>query len=81
MKQAVSMKTAGKYESAIGDAKQRFGQAFRRAVRCLHDAKEEYDKVQAIYSESMDFPAVERLGDRILGEVLELERKIREATA
>ncbi len=79
--QAVSMKIAGKYESAIADAKQRFGQAVRRAVRCLHDAKEEYDKVQAIYSESMDFPAVERLGDRILGEVLELERKIREATA
>lgn len=79
--QAVSTRTAGKYESVICDAKQRFGHAFRRAVQCLHEAKQEYDKVQAIYSESMDFPAVERLGDRILGEVLELERKIREATA
>jgi hypothetical protein len=79
--QAVSNTTVGKYESVICDAKQRFGQAFRRATQCLHEAKQEYDKVQAIYSESMDFQAVERLGDRILGEVLELERKIREATA
>jgi adenylylsulfate kinase-like enzyme len=79
--QAVSTRAISKYESVICDARQRFGQAFQRAVQCLHEAKQEYDKVQAIYSESMDFSAVERLGDRILGEVLELERKIREATA
>jgi ABC-type phosphate/phosphonate transport system ATPase subunit len=80
-RQAVSDKTVAKYDSVITDSKQRFHQAFQRAIEFLKKAKQEYDKVQAIYSESMDFPAVERLGDRILGEVLELERKVREATA
>lgn len=79
--QAVLRNIAAKYDSVIADSKRRFHQAFRRAVDFLNKAKQEYDKVQAIYSESMDFQAVERLGDNILGEILELERKIREATA
>jgi len=51
-----------------------------KAVRCFHRAKQEYDKVQAIYSESMDFSQVERLVDGILGEILELAEEIKEAT-
>lgn len=78
---AVNTEALSKYESVITGSRQRFHQAFTRAVEALHMAKEQYDKVQAIYSESMDFPAVERLGDRILGEVLELEQRVREATA
>ena len=79
--QAVSDRIIAKYNSVITGSKHRFHQAFGRAIEFMNNAKQEYDKVQAIYSESMDFQAVERLGDRILKEVLELERKIREATA
>ncbi len=79
--QAVSSRTVAKYDSVITESKHRFHRAFERAIECLYNAKKEYDKVQAIYSESMDFQAVEHLGDSILKEVLELEQKIRDATA
>ena len=78
---AVENKIITKYDSVITCSEQRFLQAMARAIEFLNKARQEYDKIQAIYSENMDFQAVERLGDGILGEVLELERKIREATA
>ena len=78
--QILSTKIAGKYRFFVSDAKQRFQDVLEKAVKCFHQAKQEYDKVQAIYSESMDFSQVERLGDGILGEILELAEEIKEAT-
>lgn len=79
--QILSTKIAGKYRFFVSDAKQRFQDVLEKAVRCFHRAKQEYDKVQAIYSESMDFSQVERLGDGILGEILKLAEEIKEATS
>ncbi|MFZ5923870.1 MAG: PRK06851 family protein [Bacillota bacterium] len=81
MKVALDSRTVSKYQDIIASARERFHQAFRRAVEFLHRAKLVHDEMQTYYVRSMDFQAIDRLGDQTFARILDLEREIAEATA
>ncbi|MGE5571941.1 MAG: PRK06851 family protein [Bacillota bacterium] len=82
MKVALDRAVVGRYQDIIASSRERFHQALSRATEFLHRAKLLHDEMQAYYVRSMDFAAVDRLGEQVLARALDLEREVAaEATA
>ncbi len=82
MKVALDREMVARYQDIIASSRERFHEALRRATEFLHRAKLVHDEMQAYYVRSMDFAAIDRLGERIFARILDLEREVAaEATA
>ncbi|NLG79055.1 MAG: hypothetical protein GX492_04425 [Firmicutes bacterium] len=75
MKVALDKAVLARYQDIIAGSRERFHQALGRATEFLHRAKLVHDEMQAYYVRSMDFAAVDRLCERVLARVLDLERE------
>lgn len=75
MKVALDRGVLSKYQDIIASSRERFHQAILRATEFLHKAKTVHDEMQAYYVRSMDFGAVDRLSERVIARLIDLERE------